>query len=215
MVKYFIRTTGERVLDESYSQIEYKLLVDTEHNARKSFVEQLEYLATLEDDCVILEDDLVLCKDFKQCVEDVISKYKDNIVNFFYNPGYYFTTHISETFNWNQCVYYPNKLLKILAKEMRHQYTLYPDVQHDVVEGRALCILTIPSIIYRPCLVQHLDYNSLVGNYPNSRRTPYFIDYLDELGISYEEAYKYKDKLTQLMKEKFIIKGGKINGYKR
>lgn len=89
-------------------------------------------------------------------------------------------------------------------KEMRHQYTLYPDVQHDVVEGRALSLLRIPNIIYRPCLVQHLDKDSLIQGHTDGRRcTPYFPNYLDELGISYEEAYKHKDKLISLMNSKF------------
>ena len=56
-MRYYIRTTGERTIDESFSQIKYELLVDKEHNARKSFVEQLEYLATLDEDVVLLEDD--------------------------------------------------------------------------------------------------------------------------------------------------------------
>ena len=204
MVKYFVRTTGTRILGDSYNQIDFELLVDTEHNARKSFVEQLEYLATLDCDIVLLEDDLILCKDFKNRIEEVIKEYKDYIVNFFYNPGYYFSTHLSESFNWNQCVYYPKKVLKLLSKEMRHQYTLYPEVQHDIVEGRALSLLRIPNIIYRPCLVQHLDKDSLIqGHTDGRRRTPYFIDYLDELGISYDEAYKYKDELVKLMNKKF------------
>lgn len=208
MIKYYVRTTLERRLDSTYSQVDYELLIDKEHNARKSFVEQLEYLATLDDDVVILEDDLILCKDFKYLIEEVINQYKNNIINFFYNPGYYFTTHLSETFNWNQCVYYPNSLLKILAKEMRHQYALYPNVQHDVVEGRALCMLGIPVVNYRPCLVQHLDMNTLIqGITLNNRRSPYFLDYLNELGISYDDAYTRvnKMKLKELMKEKFRI----------
>ena len=208
MLKYYIRTTGERVLDKSYSQINYELLIDTEHNARKSFVEQLEHLATLDDDIVILEDDLILCDNFEALIEKVIYKYKDKIINFFYYPESYFSTHEDENFTWNQCVYYPNKLLKILAKEMRHQYTLYPNTQHDTVEGRALKMLNISVINYRPCLVQHLDFDSLVGNSCMGRRSPYFVDYLKELNIPYEKAYKKenKERLMKLMESKFRIK---------
>ena len=35
MIKYFVRTTGERQVDSSYSQIEYELLIDTEHKPVK------------------------------------------------------------------------------------------------------------------------------------------------------------------------------------
>ena len=91
-------------------------------------------------------------------------------------------------------------------KEMRHQYTLYLSAQHDVAEGRALCILSIPVINYRPCLVQHLDIDTLIqGRTLRDRRSPYFLDYLNELGISYEDAYTQTNKinLKNLMNAKF------------
>ena len=83
MIKYYVRTTNDRVLDESYNQVDYKLLVDTEYNARKSFVEQLEKLAKNKSDVVILEDDLILCKNFKERIEQVISEHPDTLINFF------------------------------------------------------------------------------------------------------------------------------------
>lgn len=36
MLKYYVRTTGERVLDESYNQIKYELLIDKEHKGKIS-----------------------------------------------------------------------------------------------------------------------------------------------------------------------------------
>jgi len=189
-MKYYVRTTLERVLNESYNQIEYSLLIDNEHNARKSFVEQLEHLSTLNEDCVILEDDLLLCKNFKNRIEDVIRQHSEEIINFFYCPGVYLKSKTSRHFMWNQCVYYPAKLLKQLSIEMRNCYEKEPLRPHDEVENIALSNLKITNYIYRPCLVQHLDYKSLVGNYAGKRFTPFFIDYLEELGITYEEAEK-------------------------
>lgn len=205
-MKYFIRTTGERTLDESFSQIKYELLVDKEHNARKSFVEQLEYLATLDEDVVLLEDDLILCRNFKQRIEEVISKYKDKVINFFYNPTYWYKYYFTYSFNWNQCVYYSKEILPELAKAMREAYTKYPNTPHDELEGAVLSKLRIRTCIPRPCLVQHLDLNTLIQKFKcGNRRTPYFIDYLEELNIPYEEAYKpeNKQKLIDLMNEKF------------
>ena len=40
-MKYYVRTTGERTLDDSYSQIEYELLLDKEHKPIESFMKQL------------------------------------------------------------------------------------------------------------------------------------------------------------------------------
>ena len=73
MLKFYVRTTLERQLDSSYSQIEYELLVDTEHKPIESFIEQLEQIS--EYDSVLLEDDLILCKDFKNRIEEVINKH--------------------------------------------------------------------------------------------------------------------------------------------
>jgi len=205
-MKYYIRTTLERQLNNSYSQIEYELLIDKEHNARKSFVEQLEHLATLNEDCVILEDDVLLCRDFKNKIEDVINEHKKDIISFFWNPNSYEKSRYTFFFNWNQCVYYPKELLKPLSVELRRLYTLQPNRPHDELEGDALCNLGIKTWIHRPFLVQHLDNDTLIQKISRGdRRTPYFIDYLDELGISYKEASKIDNlmKLINLMFEKF------------
>lgn len=185
MVKFYVRTTLERKLDKSFSQIEYELLIDREHNARKSFVEQLEYLATLDEDVVILEDDVILCRNFLDKINNVIEKYKENIINFFYSPSRYMKTQLQYVFCWNQCVYYPNKLLKLLAKEMRRWYTVMPNRPHDDVENIALSSLKLGNVVYRPCLVQHIDNNSLIS-VPGKRRTPFFIDYVEDMGLDYD-----------------------------
>ena len=41
-MKYYVRTTEERKLDNSYSQIEYELLIDKDHKPIDSFIKQLE-----------------------------------------------------------------------------------------------------------------------------------------------------------------------------
>ena len=57
---------------------------------------------------------------------------------------------------------------------------------------------------YRPCLVQHIDDRSLIGNnLRNDRRTPYFIDYLEDLDITYEEAIESEELTTKLMEMMF------------
>ena len=75
---------------------------------------------------------------------------------------------------------------------------------YDTIEGWALKSMKLSYLVYRPCLVQHIDYNSLISNC-NKRRSPYFIDYLEELNITYEEARteENRQKLINLMNEKF------------
>ena len=71
--------------------------------------------------------------------------------------------------------------------------------------GRLLCIsleqLGIPHLIYRPCLVQHIDGKSTYNGEFYRRNTIYFKDYLDKLGITMLEAYKPENrkKLRQLL----------------
>ena len=61
MIKYYIRTTGERCLDDTFSQIEYEYLYDREHKKGEVFAQQL--LEISGNDVVLLEDDIILCKD--------------------------------------------------------------------------------------------------------------------------------------------------------
>jgi hypothetical protein len=201
MIKYFVRTTLERELHETYKQIDYSLFVDTEHKPIESFIKQLEQIS--DYDSVLLEDDLILCKDFKERVEEVISKYPEYIINFFTNPNYYVKTGLYTNFSYNQCTYYPKGIGKIISNEMKKIKDHYKDYGYDTLEHLVLKKLKLKFVIYRPCLVQHIDYKSLITPGMHSRRTPYFIDYLDELGIPYSEAFKHKEELIKLMNKKF------------
>ena len=193
MLKFYVRTTLERQLDSSYSQIEYELLVDTEHKPIESFIEQLEQISGY--DSVLLEDDLILCKDFKNRIEEVINKYPNKIINFFYHQDEYYQTRESTEYSNNQCTYYPKGIGKLIAKEMKNFIT-YSN-QYSWIENLALNKLNITHIQYRPCLVQHLDSDSLIQKHKiiRPRITPYFIDYLEELNIPYEEACEPENKL--------------------
>lgn len=209
MIKFFVRTTKQRQLDNSYSQVEYECLVDTNHKPVNSFIEQLKIISDYNS--VLLEDDLILCKDFKNRIEKVIEENPDKIINFFTLPNKYIKTQLSNIFSYNQCTYYPKGLGIMIAKEIEN--ILENDVkykncnQYDILENRALINLKLKHLIYRPCLVQHLDNGSLMNNNCSySRMTPYFIDYLNELNISYVEARKEKNKskLIELMKNENI-----------
>ena len=198
MIKYFVRTTLDRKLDETYNQIDYQLLVDTEHKPVESFIKQLDFISNY--DAVLLEDDLILCKDFKNRIEDVIKQYPDKIINFFYSPNCWFRTKEHTNFAFNQCTYYPKGVAKLISKEMLN---IDRRCQYDVLENLALKKLNISHIIYRPCLVQHLDTNSLIGNHCNIRFTEYFIDYLDELNMNYIDA---KDKVNRIKLKELMMK---------
>lgn len=198
MIKYFVRTTNERILDKTYNQINYEKLVDLEHKPVDSFIKQLKIINSF--DSVLLEDDLILCKDFKKKIEEVIKLYPNNIINFFTLPMSYFKTKKEYGFCYNQCTYYPKGISNMIANEI--EYILENDIrykncpQYDILENRALYNLKIKHIKYRPCLVQHIDGESIMNkDVKYLRRTPYFIDYLDALGITYKDALKSENKL--------------------
>lgn len=184
-MKYYIRTTGERILDESYNQIPYVKLIDKDHRYIDFFVDELERVG--DEDCVIIEDDCVLCKDFKKRIETVISQYPNKIINFFYWGQQYFKTRESDDYVQNQCTYYPKGLSKKLAVEMRKVHKEFPNLCTDQCECIALKRMNETHIQYRPCLVQHLNFDSLLNHTVeyHGLRTPFFIDYLDKLNIDY------------------------------
>lgn len=203
MIKYFVRTTNERILDESFSQINYELIVDTKHQPVISFIDSLEYIS--DYDSILLEDDVILCNDFKERIEQVISDYPNDIINFFTLPMTYFTTHITDDFfKFNQCTYYPKGISKVIAEKMKNH--LYENIPYgyDTIEGWSFKEMNLSYLVYRPCLVQHIDYKSLISK-SHHRRSPYFIDYLEALGIKYEDAKlsTNKTKLLNYMNEKF------------
>lgn len=209
MIKYFVRTTGKRTLDESFSQIQYELLVDKNHKFPNIFVDQLR--AINDYDAVLMEDDIILCKDFKNRIEEVISKYPKDIINFFTLPMKYLPPISFPTYTrscYNQCMYFPKgvagKMADIIEKYHINNGKNTPEMMIKQVKRRNPR-LTI--VNYRPCLVQHIDNNSLIGNgiRVGQRRSPYFIDYLEELNIDYLDAHNpiNEQKLIDLMNEKF------------
>ena len=69
---------------------------------------------------------------------------------------------------------------------MKKAYKEHPTLSTDQVEDLALKEMNETHIKYRPCLVQHLNFHSLLNHKIECRRTPFFVDYLDKLGLKYE-----------------------------
>lgn len=188
-MKYYIRTTLDRILNDTYSQIDHELLVDTEHNNVKAFISQIKYLASLNEDVVILEDDVVLCRDFKRRIEDVINQHKNMLINFFYSPNTWMPKEQEcDIFLYMQCVYFPKHILKILADNLDKFYNLLKWGQSDFLVSKVLEQHKIKFLVYRPCLVQHLSFDTLIHNKVCEARTDFFIDYLEDLNMTYEDA---------------------------
>lgn len=185
-IKYYVRTTGER--EFNYSPLQYKTLIDTNHNSCLHYLDTLQLVKN--ENAVILEDDLVLCKNFQTEIERVINQYPDTIINFFTHPNGFFTTHYTDSFSFNQCTYFPAGSIDKFYNTMISNYT--PNIKfYGSLLNLALSKLGISHLVYRPCLVQHKDITSLLCNGAGMhRQTIYFKDYLDELGIDILESLK-------------------------
>lgn len=194
MIKYFVRTMEGRpdILPDYFEKI-----IDTEHKYVKSYIDALYKIS--EYDAVLVEDDIVLCNNFKEEIEKVIAQYPNEVINFFSNPERYYTTYFSELWNYNQCTYFPKGLAKTLADEMMKYY--YPEGDPKKVKQRYGHLLGISltnlgkrHLMYRPALVQHIDGISTFDGAFFQRNTIYFKDYLDRLGITMDEAYDINNR---------------------
>ena len=78
-IKYFVRTTNDRIYEYD---LEHEKLIDTEHAPVKSFINQLKYIS--QWDSVLLEDDLILCKDFSTFISFCQRFFNILLINFNY-----------------------------------------------------------------------------------------------------------------------------------
>ena len=211
-MKYYVRTTGERDLS-AYKELDYTPLYDYEHKPVKSFIEQMRIIS--KTNSLFMEDDIILCKDFEKKVAEVIKQYPNKIINFFFQPlAYLFSGEVEgKKFLYNQCVYYPRGIAKKIADEMERlveegiKWT-----QYDEIQAVAMNNLGLNFINYRPCLVQHIGKQSLLGNkWLADAKTIYFIDDLgdmdyDNAKLMLEYGYKQYDKLNiPYSKPKIIV----------
>lgn len=208
MIKYFVRTTGERKLDKSFSQIDYELLIDKEHKPIESFIKQLSIIS--EYDAVLLEDDVELCEDFQKEIEKVINEHPKDIINFYSEPMKYYTSHYTQIVIYNQCTYYPKGIGKILSNQMKKELEGKDIREYDILETRAIKTLNLYLYNYRPCLVQHIDNISLMRGkiYISDRITPFFKNYLDKYNVDYTDPKSVFENIDKLKeeKEKFVKK---------
>lgn len=114
-MKYYVRTTGDRQF--SYN-INYEVLVDTERKPIRSFIDQLKYISN--DNAVLLEDDVILCKNFKERIEEVVAQHPNYVINFFEDPFVFYLTETRPGIKYrnNQCTYYPKGVAKTIADKM-------------------------------------------------------------------------------------------------
>lgn len=200
-MKYFVRTTGSRDL-KAYDFLNYEPLFDYKHEPINSFIEQMQYISKYN--AIMLEDDLIFCKDFENEIEKAIKRYPDKVINFFYMYLQFMPTRTikGKMFLNNQCVYYPKGVAGKIAKEMKRIVESgTTETQYDRIEAQAMHNLGIDFVSYRPMLVQHIGGGkSLLGNeWINDGKSIFFKDDLpcdyDDFKSMLDYAYKKYDEL--------------------
>ena len=155
----------------------------------------------------MLEDDLILCKNFKERIEEIVAQYPNSVINFYESPyNFYFTEERRGIkYRFNQCTYYPKGVSKLIADKMEEIWPKYQNIkQYDFLQAYAMDELGMSYISYRPCLVQHLNGRSIIGNSENVS-TLFFIDYIEELGIDYKDVIQFKNNINlQKIKTKYL-----------
>lgn len=184
-----IREANVRKIQEQIPELE--IVYCTIDNVFSAHVASFD----LDDDydgLVMLEDDILLCKNFKERVEKLIEAHPYEVVSMFesacsknelhseYRPG--------SKFAWNQCNYYPRAICKILCDpsymipfiqwfDKRNEPWGYPI---DIYISYVLGLNKIKYWMEVPFLVQHLDFKSNFKGRPTNRQSKYFIDNEEE-----------------------------------
>ena len=138
------------------------------------------------DGIVVLEDDVLLCRNFKEQVENVVSKHKNEVVSMFESACSKKELHSEYRdggrFAWNQCNYYPREIGKILCDpdymipfiqwfDRRNEPWGYPI---DTYIAYVLGHNRISYWMEVPFLVQHLDMVSNFKGRATNRQSKYF-----------------------------------------
>lgn len=182
-MKFFVKTTGQRELHKSFNQIKYTFLWDKKHHVGKAFFRWLKQMK--KQDCVVLEDDIILCDHFEERINAAIQTCPNNLTNFFADYKQWQPCHWKQEWNNTQCVYYPKEISRKIYKFYK-KYPIYKLFsKHSPLLSLTMSLMNMQHWVYFPCLVQHLDLDSLIYSSDainGYRRTEYFIDDLQNLG---------------------------------
>lgn len=143
------------------------------------------------DGLVLLEDDIILCRDFYNRIMVEINRRPHDIISFFEKPltkkalasGYMAPSE----FLYNQCNYYPKDVCRLIPCEetiasFKKWYCsfakwVYPSdnyINYVLVKNKRRYYMKVPF------LVQHQPWDTTWGGRAKTRQTKYFIDDIGE-----------------------------------
>lgn len=82
-----------------------------------SFVNQLKFMASLNDDILFLEDDIALSDEQCKFIDEMITKHADILINFS-SRRFGISMCKPETFLFTQCVYFPRRIIAKLVSSL-------------------------------------------------------------------------------------------------
>jgi len=173
-MKIIVRKMPQMVLDKSFEQLNGKYEICFNGNAMETFMKSIEM--SENDDCLNLEDDIVLCDNFLEKVNEVIAQYPDKIISFFTLKKRPMGINIErgKTFCMNQCVYIPKKRNKALLKYqpvwMKSKRGIENPTGYDYLMGDLMDLLNETYVLYQPSLVQHMEMKSRINPKRSSKR---------------------------------------------
>lgn len=133
---------------------------------------------------LILEDDVSVCNNFTEKVEEIINRKPDSIINFYFPifNGYKGLHKIqgTEHFSYNQCVYFPSWFLDAYidnySKLIKDYEKLYKHNDSAAMIGSLIKMYQEDFYAYFPYLVKTNKYVSTLNHRLDPVQNKYFID---------------------------------------
>ena len=149
-MKIFIRTTGERSL-EQFKDLEYGILMDKERTGCKGYFKQLNELAKYKDDILLLEDDIKLKSNFFEVLNDLIKISRNKYIINMSQPNGSIKLFKPKEFFWTRAVYYPKgsikKFMKYYSEEDLKISKYYDIIQQSLMTKDYIGVPSIMTII--------------------------------------------------------------------
>ena len=149
-MKIFIRTTCERSL-EQFKDLDYELLIDKEKIGCRGYFEQLKYLATIEDDILLLEDDIKLRPSFFECLNSLIEMSNNRYIINMSHPNGIIKLFEPDKFFWTRAVYYPKGSISKFMQNYTDDYLsvskYYDKIQQTLMTEKYIGVPSIMNVI--------------------------------------------------------------------
>lgn len=174
-VKYRIMAINLADVDylDQIKDRDVQVILDQERNAFDTWQRKLQSVG--DDAGVFMEDDVILCDNFRDEIEKVIEQYPDMMISFFTlrkidRP----TLMRGADFCMNQCYYLPKGMAKAIYEYsinwIKSERGKAEPTAYDYCMGDWLKMNKLKYILWSPSLVQHKQQKSRINPRRSSKR---------------------------------------------